>query len=386
MDKKKQIKFNMNNFLISTSLALDFMQYHRIGTSMGHSKRVAYIALKLGEKYDLESKDLSDLCSYALASNLGLSGCFNEKSFCEIANESVKDFVFQNEKQDILLYQKECFDGSGPYELKGEDIPLFSQIIFLAKTLDDKFDLGIRNIQKRFEAVEFVKENINTIFCEDLVDKFFECVNDVSFWENMYSQDDTLMFIYSSFEDYTNPVDFETVVKIARVYHLLENFSSRFLDVCALVCDFYEFDHKDKMTFLIAASFANIGKLSISRRILDKKESLDAYEIEIIKAYPFYTNKILSNIIGFADITSWAIKVQERLDGSGYINSLDAKALAFKDRLLAVLYAYNALRERREYRDSYSHKDAIEVLKFEASENKFDEAIIKDIEEIFKES
>ncbi len=386
MDKKKQIKFNMNNFLLSTNMALDFMQYHRVGTSMGHGKRVAYIALRIGIKYELDAKELSDLCSYSLASNLGLSGCFNEKSFCEIANESVKDFVFQTEKENILLYQKENYDGSGPFELKGDEIPLFSQIIYLAKSLDDKFDLGTKNIKKRFEAVEFVKAGIGNIFSEDLVDKFFECVNDISFWEDMFNESDTLALIYSSFEDYTAPLDFEQLVKITRVFHLLENFSSRFLDVCSLVSDFYEFDHKDKMTFLTAAGLSNIGKLSIGRNILDKKEPLDLFEIETIKAYPYYTKKMLSNIIGFADITSWAVKVQERLDGSGYVNSLEGKDLAFKDRLLATLYAYNSLRENREYRQAYTHNDAIDLLKFESSENKFDEAIIKDLEEIFKES
>lgn len=128
MDKKKQIKFNMNNFLLSTSMALDFIQNDRIGTSMGHAKRVAYIALNIGLKYELDSKELADLCSYALASNLGLSGCFNERSFCEIANESLKDFIFQSEQKDILLYQKENYDGSGNFEVKGEEIPFFLKL------------------------------------------------------------------------------------------------------------------------------------------------------------------------------------------------------------------------------------------------------------------
>ncbi len=72
---------------------------------------------------------------------------------------------------------------------------------------------------------------------------------------------------------------------------------------------------------------------------------------------------MLSPIMGFADITSWAIKVQERLDGSGYIYGLEAKDLAFKDRVLTVISAYNALREKKEYRNSFSHEEAIEILK-----------------------
>lgn len=386
MDKKKQIKFNMNNFLLSSSMALDFMQHHRIGTTLGHAKRVAYIALNIGIKYDLKPSDLSDLCTYALSSNLGLNGCFDEKSFCEIANESVKKFIFQNEKKDILLYQKESFDGRGVFGKKGEEIPLFSQIIYLAKILDDRFDFGIDDIQKRFLAIEFVKENINIRFSSNLVEKFFECANDITFWQDMLNENDTLLFVYNKLEDFTIAVDFEDVLNITMVFHYLDNFSSKFVDVCAVMTDFYEFEHKDKFTFLIAASMCNIGKLSIDRKILDKKESLSIYEIEKIKAYPYYTRKILNAIMGFNDITSWAIKIQERLDGSGYILGLEGKDLTFKDRLLACMHAYNAIRGRKEYREPFTHKDAIEILKFEASENKFDEAIIKDIEEVFKES
>lgn len=347
MDKKKQIKFNMNNFLLSTSMALDFIQNDRIGTSMGHAKRVAYIALNLGLKYELDSKELADLCSYSLASNLGLSGCFNERSFCEIANESVKDFIFQSEQKDILLYQKENYDGSGNFEVKGEEIPFFSQIIYLAKSIDDKFDLGIDDIQKRFHIVEFVTSNSGIMFNPTLVEKFLECVNEISFWLDLLDENETLLFIYNNLEDFTTTPTFEEVLKITRVFHLLENFSSRFIDVCSVVADFYEFEHKDKMTFLIAASLCHIGKLSIGREILDKKENLTLLEVEKIKAYPYYTKKMLSPIMGFADITSWAIKVQERLDGSGYIYGLEAKDLAFKDRVLTVISAYNALREKK---------------------------------------
>ena len=94
----------------------------------------------------------------------------------------------------------------------------------------------------------------------------------------------------------------------------------------------------------------------------------------------------MQNIIGFSDITSWASKVQERLDGSGYILSLTGKDLTFKDRLLQSLNAYNALRQNRVYRELFSHNEAIEILKFEASENRFDIAIIEDIDRVLKES
>lgn len=386
MDKKKQMKFNLNNFLLATSIALDFVSKYKYKISLGHAKRVSYIALKIGIKMDLSPEELSDLCSYCLLSSVGLNQYETDKELCEISNEFIKDFPFLTQKKDILKYQKEKFDGSGLFGLKGEEIPLFSQIIFLAKSLDIMYDFGKENIKNRFDAVEFTKNNLDIYFSRQIIEKFFECVVDVSFWQDMLSEQETTMFIYSALHDFTKVLDFEDILKITSNFHKIENPQSKLIDLSELMCDYYEFEHKDKQTFLIASSLSNIGKLTLSKDILEKTGDLDIYEIEKIKTYPYYTSKILQNIIGFNDINSWASKIQERLDASGYIKALEAKDLNLKDRLLQTLNAYNALRQNRAYRDSFSHDEAIEILEFEASENRFDITIIKDLDKILKES
>ena len=386
MDKKKQMQFNLNNFLLSTSIALDFVSKYRYKISLGHSKRVAFIALNIGIKMDLSPEELSDLCAYSLLSSIGLNQSSNDKEFCEISNECAKEFPFLNENENILLYQREKIDGSGIFGLKNEEIPLFSQIIFLAKTLDVMYDFGKENIKNRFDAIEFVKDKLDIYFSRQIIENFFECVRDVSFWQDMLNEQDTMMFIYASLHDFTKPLDFEDILKMTTIFHKIENPQSKLVELAEIMSDFYEFEHKDKLTFLIASSLCNIGKLTLSKDLLEKVDDLDIYEIEKIKTYPYYTKKILQNIIGFADIASWAIKVQERLDGSGYISALSAKDLNFKDRLLQTLNAYNALRENRVYREFFSHDEAIEILKFEASENRFDITIIEDLDKILKES
>lgn len=248
------------------------------------------------------------------------------------------------------------------------------------------YDFGKENIKSRFDAIEFVKENLDIYFSRQIIEKFFECVKDVSFWQDMLNEQDTMMFIYASLYDFTKPLDFEDILKMTTIFHKIENPQSKLIELAQIMSDFYEFEHKDKQTFLIASSLCNIGKLTLGKDLLEKVDELNIYEIEKIKTYPYYTKKILQNIIGFSDITSWAIKIQERLDGSGYILGLSAKNLNFKDRLLQTLYAYNALREDRVYRELFSHDEAIEILKFEASENRFDITIIEDLEKILKES
>lgn len=384
MDKKKQMQFNLNNFLLATSIALDFVSKDRYKISLGHSKRVAFIALNIGIKMDFTPEELSDLCSYALVSSLGLNQSIDDKNFCEICQECTKDFPFLIQKENVLKYQKEKIDGSGLFGLKGDEIPLFSQIIFLAKTLDTMYDFGKENIKNRFDAIEFTKDKLDIYFSRVLIEKFFVCVRETSFWQDMLNEQDTLMFIYSSLNDFTNPLDFENILKITTNFYKIENPQSKLIELSELMCEFYEFEHKDKLTFLITASLCNIGKLTLGKDLLEKEQDLDIYEVEKIKTYPYYTQKILQNIIGFTDISSSASKVQERLDGSGYLKALLGKDLTFKDRLLQSLNAYNALRQNRAYRELFSHEEAIEILKFEASENRFDLAIIEDIDKVLK--
>lgn len=386
MNKKKQMQFNLNNFLLATSIALDFVSKERYKISLGHAKRVAFIALNIGIKMDLSKEELSDLCAYSLVSSIGLNQSNDDKDFCEISNECVKDFPFLTQNKNILKYQKEKIDGSGIFAIKGDEIPLFSQIIFLAKTLDTMYDFGKENIKNRFDAIEFTKDKLDMYFSRQIIEKFFECVREVTFWQDMLNEQDTLIFIYSSLDDFTQALDFEKILKITTNFYKIENPQSKLIELSEVMCEFYEFEHKDKLTFLIAASLCNIGKLTLGKELLEKEQDLDIYEIEKIKTYPYYTKKILQNIIGFSDITSWASKVQERLDGSGYILSLTGKDLTFKDRLLQSLNAYNALRQNRVYRELFSHNEAIEILKFEASENRFDIAIIEDIDRVLKES
>ena len=386
MDKKKQMQFNLNNFLLSTSIALDFVSKNRYKISLGHAKRVAFISLNIGIKFDLNPEELSDLCSYSLLSSIGLNQSSDDKDFCEISNECAKEFSFLTQSENILLYQKEKIDGSGIFGLKNDEIPLFSQIIFLARTLDIMYDFGKENIKNRFDAIEFVKDKLEIYFSRQIIEKFFECVKDVSFWQDMLNEQDTMMFIYASLHDFTKALDFEDILKMTTIFHKIENPQSKLIELAQIMCDFYEFEHKDKQTFLIASSLCNIGKLTLGKDLLEKVDDLDIYEIEKIRTYPYYTKKILQNIIGFADIASWAIKVQERLDGSGYISALSAKDLNFKDRLLQTLNAYNAIREDRVYREFFNHDEAIEILKFEASENRFDITIVEDLDNILKES
>ncbi len=350
MNKKKQMQFNLNNFLLSLSTVLDFAE----GVSESRSKRVAFLGLKIAEKLGLRKEEMFDLCAYSLV--LGIP--FDAEKTKE---EYEKSLPFLSGNKNISKAQN------------------LSQILFFSKFLDEKFDLSKKDIDNRKEIITFLEKDKGTLFSKELVDTFLELSSYISFWLDIQNENDILYYIFSTLPDFTIALDFEDILNITTPLLKIIDKDTRFLDMCEKMCDFYEFEHKDKQTFLIAASLHKIGKLAIDSKIINKSGVLNENEYEIIKAYPYYTKRVLSNIMGFADITNWACRVQERLDGSGYPFKLSGKDLSLKDRLMAILVIYYALISEKNYRKAYSQKEAFKILRDEARQAKLDKAIVEDV-------
>lgn len=384
MDKKRQIQFNLNNFLLALSYPLDAIENEYYNTDLKHSKKIAFIALKLAKEFNYEKEYLSDICSYSLIHNIALKETTKrEKEYCLLGEEYIKSFPFLTDEKEIIKYHCEHYDGSGVFGLKGEEIPLFSQFIAFADIIDSNFDLSNKDISNRERIVNFVKNNELVLFSSDIVECFIEFSEVESFWLDLQNEQEMLTYIFSSLFDYTQALDFEDILSMTSIFYKIIDKESRLLENCEKVADFYNFDHKDKQTFLIAASLSNIGKFFISQNLIDKDIVLEPYEHKQIKAYPYYTNKTLSNIIGFSDINTWATRVQEFIDGSGYPYSFEGKDLSLKDRLLSITNIYSSLTSEKKYRDAFSNIEAIKVLETFAKEGKIDKAISEDFKKIF---
>jgi len=384
MDKKKQLVFNLNNFLISISYALDSVESQNYKTTSTHSKKIAFIALKLAKEFNYKSAGLSDICSYALLHNIALFETKEKnKNYCILGEAYSKKMPFLTEEENIIKYSCEYYNGSGFFGLKGEQIPLFSQFISFADTIDTKFNLSDSSIENRTNILEFVKQNENILFSTDIVECFCEFSQTQSFWLDLQNQHELLTYIFSNLEDFSQAMDFEEILKITSIFsNILEKNNSIFKKAQKVV-KYYNFDHKDTQTFLIASSLITIGKFFIPSTILTKKEKLDKEEYETIKAYPYYTKKTLSNIMGFSDISNWASKAQEFIDGSGYPYSLEGKDLSLKDRLISILNIYNSLTSSKIYRNKLSNDESFKILDTLASEGKVDKAIVEDFKKIF---
>ena len=343
MDKKKQMNFNLNNFLLAVTDILDVRDMESNFVSKSHSLRIAYVSLKLAEELKLESKEMFDLCAYSLFHN------------------------YINDSNSKLL---------------GIDNTLnrLSNIVNFIHQLDEEFDFSTNEIENRYKIIDKVKKNSN----EQFIESFLKISTTTDFWMDCQSSNMIIQYIYSTLYDFTEVLTFEEVLKRTTMFgSLYENVES-FLEKCKKMIHLYNFEEKDQWTFLIAASMINFGKLSLPRNILEKKEKLTEHEYETLKSNIYHNKNALRSIYGFDDITKWATRHQEQLNGNGYPSQIKASDLSLKDRLMAVINIYNSLTSQKLYRDKFTHHDSIAILFLKAKDYHLDSAIVEDLDLLFK--
>jgi len=100
----------------------------------------------------------------------------------------------------------------------------------------------------------------------------------------------------------------------------------------------------------LAGLLHDIGKISISGKIINKPGKLSDEEFEIIKKHPVYGEKILQKMKSIPYLQTGALYHHERYDGKGYPNGLKGEEIPELARIIAVADAYDAMTSYRSYR------------------------------------
>lgn len=400
---------SLNKFLFSISFALDLAETEIKCTSAKHSKRVAYICLKMSSLMGLNDKEKFDLCSYSLMHDNGLieSYCnftneyekdgaenyFNMINFsehCVIGENNIKDFPFLTSQKDIVLYHHENYDGTGLFGKKGSEIPLMSQLISFADILDTNFDLTIIDYDKKEEINKFVFENEGKLFSKEIVETYEKLSHSLLFWGDLEYFDEVNP-LESILPDFSMEISLEDFLGITKIFSKIIDGKSKFtakhskdLEEKSLkLVEYFNLDEETKLKIQIASNLHDIGKLGTPNSILDKDGSLSNSELFEIKKHAYLTHSILSKIDDFSDITKWASAHHERLDGSGYPFGLTSNELGLEERIVSCLDFYQALVEDRPYRKSFSHNDAVSLLRKNLTDLEIDGNIIDAIDIVF---
>jgi putative nucleotidyltransferase with HDIG domain len=133
-----------------------------------------------------------------------------------------------------------------------------------------------------------------------------------------------------------------------------------------------------------AGLFHDIGKVKIPTEILVKPGRLDKDEIEVIKSHPALSAEMIQHLdhVPFFRFMLPGIKYHhEKVEGTGYPNSLQGEDIPLFARMIAVVDAFDAMTNARPYRNPLPEEKAVSEMKA-FSGTQFDERMVRHFLEI----
>jgi HD-GYP domain-containing protein (c-di-GMP phosphodiesterase class II) len=284
---------------------------------------------------------------------------------CDRGAEIVRKLGFSEQTAEAIRALDEHWDGRGqPRGLRGEQIPPAARILCLAQTVEVFH--ATRGVGAAYRVAA---KRRGQWFEPRLVEALGAFRDEESFWASL---DEPNL-------DSARPPDRVLIAD----ENLLDRIADAFAEVidakspwthrhCTRVCaiatgigELLGFDERALHDLGRAALLHDIGKLSVSNRILDKRGPLTDAEYARIKDHPLLTRRILERVPGFSELAPVAGAHHERLDGSGYPRGLAAAELTMPMRVLAVADAYEALTSARPYRSACGSERALELIRAE---------------------
>ncbi len=131
---------------------------------------------------------------------------------------------------------------------------------------------------------------------------------------------------------------------------------------------------KDRLRDLgIGAFLHDIGKVMVSKKILNKPGKLTPREFKQVKDHTSYGYQILKDQPNIPDVAARiAYLHHERCDGSGYPKGVTSRFIDKYARIVAIADVFDAMISERVYRDPIKVNEVMEYLYTTFTENKLD--------------
>ena len=111
-----------------------------------------------------------------------------------------------------------------------------------------------------------------------------------------------------------------------------------------------------------SAQLHDVGKMGVDSAVLKKKGSLDEAEREEMDRHTVYGYQILSASSRLTFGAEIALHHHEKWDGTGYPNQVKGDAIPLSARIVQIADIYDALRAKRPYKPSFSHKKSVDII------------------------
>jgi len=385
---------NLHEAIYSLSDALDLVGV----THIHHGKRVAYMAAECGKRMGWRGQRLDDLFQAAILHDSGVSKT--------VVHSRLAQFEWEEEQQH-------CVEGAALLEtcplmqhlapvvryhhthwsaLEELDLPLELKLSANCIYMADRVDvLSLAFLVDQSNLLLGREEIRNKIiakrgdwFCPDLVDVFLELTRSEAFWLSLENEHVNGYVSVWLAETAVQAMSFEELRSIVRIFSYIVDAKSSFTKshsdgvarLARLLGEMLQLTEDSCEMLELAGLLHDIGKLRQPDALLDKPGQLTDEEYAHIQRHSFDTYAILRNIRGLEKITQWAALHHERVDGSGYPYHLHDIGLALEARIVAVADVFQALAQKRPYRDSLPPDEIMEILNRMVGDGKLDREVV----------
>jgi putative nucleotidyltransferase with HDIG domain len=171
----------------------------------------------------------------------------------------------------------------------------------------------------------------------------------------------------------------QTIVSLANAIDARDAYtgdhSQRMGDLATRVSQAMNLSMKDIEAVYWAAVLHDIGKIGVPDEILNKPGPLTDEEWASMKEHPLIGAEIVAPVKYLAPVAPIILAHHEKYDGSGYPHGLKRNEIPLGSRIVSVVDAYIAIRDKRVYSESHTHDEAIEEIK-RCSGTQFDPEVV----------
>ncbi len=267
---------------------------------------------------------------------------------------------------DAIYHLDEHWDGSGrPDHLRGDAIPLYSQIALLAQVVD-----VFHAHAGPQAALDEAARRSGVWFDPGVVTALTSAAAEPNFWDMLTSPVLEARVVRMAPAEEGEAVDDDYLDAIAAAFGQVVDakspftagHSARVAELTGRIGGKLGVEQARTRWLQRAAFLHDVGKLGVSSSILEKPAQLDDAEWVTMRDHASHTRAILSRIGALADFADIAAAHHERIDGKGYPLGLAEHQISRETRIITICDYYDALTADRPYRKALPIEEALRII------------------------
>jgi len=375
------------DFLASLSGALDLMSPEVVG----HHKRVAYLAARLGKLLGTSRAERTELFMAALLHDVG--GFSRQSRLAALSFET--DGGRHAELGYRLLRTNPLLESAAL--IVRHHHTAHSRFTELDEPARKLFLASVLNLADRVDVLTFRQKKIDPAWVMDrlrtrtgghfdpkAIEALGALAGEREFWEPLGSANPTEALCADTDQFQARGMSRAQLMLASTAFSQIIDFRSRFTathsrgvaESAVCLAEKAGMTPSEQTAMRLAGDLHDLGKLAVPTEIIDKPGPLDEAEKTIMRRHPELSEAILSSVPGLGKVTAWASQHHEQPGGQGYPHHISGAALPLGSRIMNVADVFTALREDRPYRAGLDNGQVLRILDDMAAQNALDQDVV----------